>query len=515
MIKTNKKEYSILLVMIGMTLISKFLGLYRDILIASNYGVTTKTDAFFVASRVPTYFFDLALSAAVVSTFIPTFNQVMKKEGRHKAFEYANQFISLGTIVSVAVMSFLIVFPKLVVKIVGPGLNAETLEFAEMLTRIMSPVVVFAFITYTFVGLLQSFEHFNIAALISVFSNLVVILYMIFFSTTYGFKGLAVAVIIGWLLQALVQIPVMKKEKYHFKVNFNWRSAAMMKTLKMSLPTLLITWGQPLSTLISTALASFFMGGVSRMEYAMRVFIIVTGVVVYSITNYIFPKLSSLYDPHDTEPFKLMVERTLLFFLYFALPITMLLSYFSNEVIVILFQRGSFGPEDGRVTGLLLRGLSFGLLGMGIREILNRVYFSIGHTKTPLRITMIGLLLNVILGLSMSKVWGLEGLAYAVSLTMIITSIYQLVNGLMKNDFSLSKPVILSMVKLGCVDGLLIMVVLILKIQVKGSFILQLTQLIGWGIVFLGLHIVVLKLLKVSVPHIQGKELEDEIHNSK
>lgn len=515
MTKINKKEYSILIIMVAMTLIGKFLGLYRDILIASNYGVSLKTDAFFVASRVPTYLFDLALSAAVVSTFIPTFNQLMKREGKSQAYVYANQFITLGLFVSILVMGMLIVFPQFIVKLVGPGLDASTLDYAILLTRIMSPVIIFAFVTYTFVGLLQSFEHFNIAALISVFSNLVVIIYMIFFSSTYGFEGLAVAVIIGWSLQAVVQIPVMKKEGFSLKLDFNCKSSAMRRTLKMSLPTLLITWGQPLSTLVTTAFASFFTGGVSMMEYAMKVFIIVTGVLVYSITNYIFPKLSSLYDKDDLMPFKMMAERTLLFFLYFAIPVTLLLAYFSKEVIVILFQRGSFTVAQAQTTGLLLRGLSFGLIGTGIREVLNRVYFALGDTKTPLRITFISLIINVALGLSMSRLWGLKGLAYAVSITVILTSMYQLFNAVFTKAILLSKQGAFAIAKIFLVDLILIALVVILSIEVNGSIAIQLLELITCGLVFLVLHVLILKLMKVNIPHIQKKEIDDELHISK
>jgi putative peptidoglycan lipid II flippase len=506
MIKENKKEYSILLIMIAMTLLSKFLGLYRDMLMASSYGVSMETDAFFVASRIPTYFFDFALSAAVVSTFIPIFNQIKARKDNKEAFIYANQFMSLGILLALISTLLLLVFPQVIVRIFGPGLNKETLEYAAVLTRVMSPVVIFAFITYTYVGLLQSFEHFNIAAIISVFSNLAVIIYMLFFSKDYGLTGLAVAFTIGWLIQSLVQLPVMKKEGYQFKFNFHWKNPSMKKTLSMSLPALIITWAQPLSTLISSVLASFYSGGVTVMEYAMRVFIIVTGVLVYSITNYIFPKLSTLYDPLNLRPFKEMAERTLRFFIYFALPVTLLLSYFSLEVVEILFLRGEFTPEQAALTGLLLRGLSFGLLGTGVREILNRIYFAIGDTKTPLKVTIIGLIFNVVLALLMSHLWGLRGLAFAVALTMILTSAYQWFLAWRTRVILLTKDSVVTLLKIIFVDLLLLATLVFLNIHGQGGILLKLIMLSVTGLLFMFLHIVILKLLKVSLPQIK-KEL--------
>lgn len=506
MINENKKEYAVLLLMIGMTLVSKFLGLYRDMLMASSYGASMETDAFFVASRIPTYFFDFALSAAVVSTFIPMFNQIKARKNNQEAFLYANQFMSLGIFVAMVSTLALVVFPQVIARVFGPGLNQETLEYAAVLTRIMSPVVIFAFITYTYVGLLQSFDHFNIAAIISVFSNLTVIVYMVFFSKAHGLTGLALAFTIGWLIQSVVQIPVMKKEGYKFSFNFHWKNPNMKKTLMMSMPALIITWAQPLSTLISSILASYYTGGVTVMEYAMRVFIIVTGVLVYSITNYIFPKLSTLYNPKDLKPFKAMAERTLRFFMYFALPVTLLLSYFSLDVVKILFLRGAFTLDQAELTGILLRALSFGLLGTGIREILNRVYFAIGDTKTPLKITIIGLVFNVVLALFMSYVWGLPGLALAVALTAILTSVYQWYLAWKKSVILVGKESILYYFKIILVDLLLLLVLLVLNVGGKGNLVQQLIILLTSGMVFLFLHIVILKVLKVSLPQIKMEE---------
>lgn len=506
MMRENKKEYSILLIMIGMTLLSKFLGLYRDVLMAAKYGASMETDAFFVASRIPTYFFDFALSAAVVSTFIPMFNQLKTRKNNQEAFVFANQFMTLGIFVAFFVMLLLMAFPHVIVKIFGPGLNQETLSYAAVLTRIMSPVVIFAFITYTYVGLLQSFDHFNIAAMISVFSNLVVIIYMLFFSKEHGLTGLALAFAIGWFIQSLVQMPVMKKEGYRFRLNFKWSNPNMKKTLMMSLPALVITWAQPLSSLISSVLASFYTGGVTVMEYAMRVFIIVTGVLVYSITNYIFPKLSALYHPDDLQPFKKMAEATMHFFMYFAFPITLLFAFFSTEVVEILFLRGEFTLEQSQLTGLLVRGLSFGLLGTGIREILNRIYFAIGDTKTPLKITIIGLIINVVLALSMSAIWGLKGLALAVALTAIATGLYQYYLAYKSGVMIVSRQGVKKLVKIILVDVLLLVILYIFNIHGQGSMLKKLITLAVTGLAFMSLHVVILKILKVSMPQIKKEQ---------
>lgn len=193
MIKKDFREYSVLAIMIGTTLFGKMLGMVRDMLIANDYGISYEADAFFVASRIPNNFFDFALSAAVVSTFIPIFNRIMHREGKEEAFKYASHFLSFAMAIAVVVSAVLIIFPGPIVSVFGPGLSEEAANLATTLTQYMAPVVIFATVTFTYVGLMQSFSHFTLPSAISIFSNLVVILYLIFLNPRFGLYGLAIA----------------------------------------------------------------------------------------------------------------------------------------------------------------------------------------------------------------------------------------------------------------------------------------------------------------------------------
>lgn len=503
MSKKDTKEYMILIVMILTTLMGKMLGMVRDILIAGEYGITYEADAFFVASRIPNNFFDFALSAAVVSTFIPIFNRTLQRKGKDQAFEYANHFLTAAIAAAAVVGMVLAIFPGPVVNIFGPGLSEEAATLAAMLTRYMAPVVIFATITFTFVGLMQSHGKYVLPSAISIFSNAVVILYLIFLNPRYGLLGLAIAFTLGWAVQAIVQMPLMAKEGYRYKPTFNLKTTEMKDTLKMTGPVLLSTWAQPANTMIISILASFYMGGVSLMEYANRVYIIVSGVLIYTITNYVFPKLSKTFSQKDREGFGFVIERSLELFLYFGIPVVFIVMLFSQEMIRILFERGAFDAEATAASGAILMFFIWGLIGLGLKEILNRVYFAMGNSKIPLLMTLIGILTNIPLSIVLSKYMGLVGLALGSTLAMTLSALVMVVlairGGLIDNWSRFVKIFI----KVLTVDLTLFLGIHLTVGSLQTSILWMLVQIAGLSLVYLFAHVFGLKLLKVGIPTIQ------------
>lgn len=507
MIKKDLKEYSVLAIMIGTTLFGKMLGMVRDMLIANDYGISYEADAFFVASRIPNNFFDFALSAAVVSTFIPIFNRIMHRKGKEEAFKYANHFLSFAMAIAVVVSGILIIFPGPIVSVFGPGLSEEAAKLATTLTQYMAPVVIFATVTFTYVGLMQSFSHFTLPSAISIFSNLVVILYLIFMNPRFGLYGLAIAFSLGWFIQALIQMPVMKKEGFVFRPALHLKSEAMRDTLRMTGPVLVSTWAQPVNAMIITVLASFYAGGVSLMEYANRVYIIISGVLIYTITNYIFPKLSKTFSSDDRVAFMGVVQRSVILFLYFGIPIVFLVTLYSSETIQILFLRGAFTEHAAETTSIILSFFIWGLIGLGIKEILNRVYFAMGNTKLPLIITVIGILINIPLSLLLSSFMGLNGLALASTVSMTLVTMVMMVVAMRQNIVSSVGILAKTTSKIIIVDCVLFLAFSLLGISFGDRLLALVVELIFKAGVFMVLHVLILKTLKIGIPVIQMREL--------
>ena len=174
------------------TLIAKVLGLLRDIVFANFYGTGFEATAYFTAIKIPTQIVDLVLSSAIVSTFVPVFNEIMQKDGKDKANLFAGNFINVITLVATVISIVGIVFAPQIVNFLAGGFDIQTYNLTVELIRITFPMIIFTAMAFSFVGFLQSYGEFNIPAMISGISNLVVIAFLLLFNNKTGITVLPI-----------------------------------------------------------------------------------------------------------------------------------------------------------------------------------------------------------------------------------------------------------------------------------------------------------------------------------
>ena len=198
--------------MMIITLIGKILGLVREQFLAWNYSIGPQANAFSTASLIPRIFFDVVFASAISASFIPVFNEYMQKKGKEEAFRLSNNFITMVGILTTILTMLGIIFAPQLTSCFASGFNAETAALCTSLLRILFPATIFTGLAFSFVGILQSMDEFNIPAAMSIASNAVIIIYYIFFNKRFGIYGLTIAFLIGWAMQALMQIPALLKE---------------------------------------------------------------------------------------------------------------------------------------------------------------------------------------------------------------------------------------------------------------------------------------------------------------
>lgn len=185
------------------------------------------------------------------------------------------------------------------------GFDSETARLCSELTRIMFPTVFFTGIAYSFVGILQSLDEFNLPAAMSLVSNAAVILYYFTLNDRFGVVGLAFAFLAAWLLQALIMVPSLAKKGFRYRPSLNLKSDGMKKVFALMLPVMVSTWVTPINQTINARFGSglFEGAGVSAIELSYNLYTIIVGVFILSITNYIFPRLSQISADKDGAGF--------------------------------------------------------------------------------------------------------------------------------------------------------------------------------------------------------------------
>ncbi len=405
---------------------AKFMGLFRETLIGSVYGQGYESDILNTASQIPLLFFDMTLGVAILSTFVPVFNNFLLKDGRDRAEKFACNFISFITLAATAVSVLGIVFSKQIVGFIAGGYGAEKILETAGLLKILFPSIIFTAVAYIAVGLLQSYGEFNIPSLISLVSNSVMIIYLIVFGDSLGLGGVAVSMLVAWALQLFVQIPSLWKKGFRYKLSFNLRDKGIGEVAKLALPVLVSSWVQPVCTLINTKIGSTLGDGiVSGLNWANKIYIIMVGVFAYAVTNFIFPKLSRQSAGGDDDGFAKTTRSSLGWTLFIIGFVASLFVALANPIIKVVFEHGAFTTENTRITGTALYYYSFGMMGYAVCEILNKSFYALKDGVTPMIISVLGVIVNIVMMLILVFVFkmGIGGLALATSVSSVFIAV--------------------------------------------------------------------------------------------
>ncbi|MBO5454046.1 MAG: murein biosynthesis integral membrane protein MurJ [Clostridia bacterium] len=432
-------------------MISKLLGQYRESVFASLYGTGSESAAYMAASQIPLNFFDIILGMAIVSAFVPVFNEYRELKGEGEANTFAGKFIGAVFLISFIVSVLGVVFSSTLIHIIVGGFadDIDTAKLASTLLKILFPSMMFTAIAYCYAGILQSYGEFKIPAAMSIVSNAVAIIYMFFLNSRFGIIGVAVSMLAGWILQLAILVIPLAKRHYKFNISLDFRDEGMKKVYKLALPIFLSSWVQPFNVMFNLHLASFLNDGqaVSALSYANRLYLIIASVFTTSVTNVILPELSRLFVQGEKKECAFITQNSVKAAILFLLPVTMLFVVFRVPIIEIIYQRGAFDSNSTYLTSTALLYYSFGMLGYGIQEVMNKSFYSMQKSKIPMRTAFLTIAVNVVLSFVLSKFMGIGGLALAASVAATAGGIVLMIFMKKENCLFSFKNIIICFVK--------------------------------------------------------------------
>jgi len=414
--------------MIIATLLAKFMGMYRDVLFAAIYGTSEAAIAYQTASRIPLLFFDIALGSAISSSFIPVFNEYLSRGEKEKAIEFSNSFLNIIFIFTAAICAIGVIFNGPIVNLIAKGLAPHVKMLSAQLVSIMFPSMIFTAIAYSLTGVLQSYGEFNAPAAISLVSNGIMVVYLLLIKDNLGIYGVSVAMLTSWAFQIVVLIPSLVKKKYSYRPKINLKNEGLLKALKLAIPILISSWVQPINTMVNMFLASFLNGGqaVSALDYANKLYIIFVGVLTYAVSNLIFPSISKLASQEGKrEEFNEILKSAISSVLFILTPVMIIFLLKRVEIVRFVYQRGAFGEAQTNLTSLALLWYSFGMIGYGVQEILNKAFYANQNAKIPMRVSVVGIALNIALSFIFVRALntGIAGLPAAASVASVFMAI--------------------------------------------------------------------------------------------
>ncbi len=421
MSKASKAAKSVFMIMV-FTLLSKVLGFFREMLIASKFGAGYSTDTYFVAMTATTILMSM-LGSALNTTLIPVFVNIEEKQGKTEKLKYMNNVINILFFITLVLMAAGWFLSPCIIKILAKGFQGEQFQLAVKLNRIGLPIVLFMGTTYVFSGFLQSSESFAAPAAIGLPFNAVYIIFLLFFSYKFGLEGLMVAAVLATLGQVLIQIPSARRLGYRYSFEFNWKDKNLRKALFLAGPVLLGSTVDSINTIVDKTMASSLAdGSISALNYAAIVNSIVISIFIVAITTVIFPMLSREFSKDDMDSLKRIMGQGIRIILLVTLPAVVCVLVLSEPIIKVLFQRGAFDSRATDMTSQALLFYSIGMVALALRHMLNKVFYSLQDTKTPMINGIITVGLNIIFNIIFIRYMAHAGLALATSLSFVITT---------------------------------------------------------------------------------------------
>lgn len=412
----NIAKYSAIIT--AVLILSKFMGAFREILIAAQFGANREADIFKTATRIPQLFYG-CIGAALTTTFIPIFSNV--KENREKANEFFNNILNIMCIICV-ILSFIgIIFSTQLTELMVKNFENEALLRTARMSIIVMPSIIFLALSGLFTGYLQSYGKFLQPALTGISADFVVIFAVLVFAK-YGIISAIIAFLISSAVQMLIQRPFMGDYKYKFYINF--KDSNVRKMLILAIPTLISTAASQINVMVDSTFASGLpAGSIAIVSYADRVSSIINQVFIVSLTTVFYPMLTEKYSQNDHEGFQDLFKKSVNMIIMVAVPLVFGVAVLGEPVVKILFEHKNFTRDATLTTASCLRFLAFSSLGYSLMDILGKVFFSIKDTVTPMVNGFIMIILNIILIITLVPKLGIIGLVLATTISANVMAV--------------------------------------------------------------------------------------------
>jgi putative peptidoglycan lipid II flippase len=400
----------------SMTLISRILGFVRDVVLARWFGATAATDAFFVAFKIPNFLRRLFAEGSFSLAFVPVLSEY-KEKGDHAALR---SLIDATTGALLAVLLIItglgMFFAPWVIRLFAPGFidQPEQFALASDLLRITFPYLLFIALTALAGGILNTLGRFALPALTPALLNLSLITAAVWFSGRFEepVKALAWGVLVAGILQLAVQLPALARHQVLPRPWPNFAHPGVRRIMKLMLPTLFGSSVAQISLLLDTLIASLLIAGsISWLYYADRLMEFPLGMFGVALSTVILPTLSRLHAGGNNGQFRATLDWAMLLGLVIGLPSAVGLAVLAEPLVITLFQYGAFAPESAAMAAMALIAYSFGLPAFIAIKILAPGYFSRQDARTPVRIAVTALAVNMLLNVAFVLVitWHLAG----------------------------------------------------------------------------------------------------------
>jgi putative peptidoglycan lipid II flippase len=417
-------------------LCSRVLGLLREVIFAALFGASRNMDAFLTAFRAPNMLRDLFAEGALSTAFVTTFSRRIATDGDASAWRLASKVATLTLVFMSALTVLGILFAPALIQVLAPGFPAEKAALTVQLTRIMFPFILLVSLAALVMGMLNAKNVFGMPAMASSFFNIgsivggVTLCYWLEPQADWrhphfgerGLMGLAIATLIGGLLQLLVQLPSLGRVGFRFRLDFNWRDPGVRTILALMGPATIAASAVQVNVAVNSGFASALGDGpMTWLNIAFRLMQLPLGIFGVAIATVTLPLVSRSAALGNKAEFRGALAHALRLVMLLTIPSAIGLVILAEPIIALIYQHGRFTAEATAHTAEALQFYAIGLVGYSAVKVLAPAFYALDKRNLPMLVSLFSIAVNFCLNWFFTLNLGLghRGLALSTSLVAI------------------------------------------------------------------------------------------------
>jgi len=411
----------------GMTLLSRISGLVRDMVFAGliGAGAGIAADAFYVAFRIPNFLRRIFGEGAFSQAFVPVMTEYKTRHPLEEVREFVDRMAGIFGLLLFGVTLIGVLAAPFIVYALAPGFSGEKFDLTVAMLRITFPYILFISLVGMAAGMLNTYGRFAAAAFTPVLLNLSMIGSALWLAPHLGnpVMGLAWGVFIAGVVQLLFQLPFLARLGLLPRPSLKRGHDGVARVFRLMMPAIFGVSVAQINTLVNTMLASFLVtGSVSWLYYSDRLMEFPLGVFGIALATVILPSLSHQHTNGEKGEFSRLLDWALRWAFLIGVPATVALMLLATPLLVTFFHYGVFGEQDVRMSAQALVAFAAGLLGFILVKVLAPGFYAQQNTKTPVRIGMIAMGVNIVLSVALVFALKHVGLALAISLAAFVNA---------------------------------------------------------------------------------------------
>jgi putative peptidoglycan lipid II flippase len=397
--------------------LSRLLGLAREVVAASLFGVSGVMSAFTIAFQVPNLLRALVADSALQGAFIPVFTELLEKGERKEAFRIASSLFFLIMLALGALTVLFVIFADPIMSVFAPGFDDQPAlkDLTVQLSRLMFPIVVLLALSGVVVGMLNSFDHFSVPALAPVAWNLVIIAALVglvpLLPEEDEIYAYAIGILAGTVVQFLLPLPWLRGRGGRLTFTLDWRDERVRRVLRLMLPVTialgLINLSLAINSLFGTLVSD---QAPAAIDKAFRIYQLPQGLFSISIATILFPTLARFAARGAHDDLRRTMGNGVRQICLLLIPSAVIMAVLAEPITQLVYQRGAFGPRATDLTSTALVWWSISLPFQGVSLLFSRTFFSLQRPWATTALSGVNLLVNAALAAALHGPFGIAGI---------------------------------------------------------------------------------------------------------